>query len=218
MKRNKTRELLAQEAARIMSQEAVRDYLAAKRKAAARLGVDEAAGMPSNAEVEREFLRYQGLFDNGERREDVRRLREIALEVMRRLVDFSPRLFGSVFEGTADRHSNVNILLFAEPVEEVAFFLLDRRIRYRDATRRLMLQGEAAADYPAYTLQVEHAEIELTVLSPHQARQPLRSHTDGRVLGRADIPQLEQLLRADPPSAGDPFEELLSEFNGRMQC
>ncbi len=48
---------LSQEAARIMAEEGVRDYHAAKCKAAVRLNQAEARNLPSNREVE-DALRY----------------------------------------------------------------------------------------------------------------------------------------------------------------
>ena len=46
------RRLLAQEAARIITGQGVRDYRLAKRKAAQRLGLTDQALLPRNAEIE----------------------------------------------------------------------------------------------------------------------------------------------------------------------
>jgi len=57
------RRALAQEAARIMAEHGVQDFLLAKRKAAERLGVtDVSAVLPKNREIEVALAEYQRLF------------------------------------------------------------------------------------------------------------------------------------------------------------
>ena len=56
------RRALAQEAARVMAQQGIGDFLQAKRKAAAKLGVHDAAVLPKNTEIEAALRDYQRLF------------------------------------------------------------------------------------------------------------------------------------------------------------
>ena len=63
---DQVRAALAQEAARIMAEHGIEDYLFAKRKAAERLGVVEAAVLPKNVEIEQALVEYQRLFDADE--------------------------------------------------------------------------------------------------------------------------------------------------------
>ena len=56
------RRALAQEAARIMSEHGIRDFLTAKRKAAERFGVTDSAVLPKNIEIEDALAEYQRLF------------------------------------------------------------------------------------------------------------------------------------------------------------
>ena len=53
---------LAQEAARVMAEHGIRDFLAAKRKAAERLGVVDNSVLPKNTEIEAALAQYQRLF------------------------------------------------------------------------------------------------------------------------------------------------------------
>ena len=61
------RRALAQEAARLMAEHGIRDFLVAKRKAAERLGViDGVALLPKNSEIESALAEYQrdhGLYE-----------------------------------------------------------------------------------------------------------------------------------------------------------
>src|SRR5215470_13191592 len=57
------RRALAQEAARLMAEHGIRDFLVAKRKAAERLGVtDGGALLPKNSEIEEALAAHQRLF------------------------------------------------------------------------------------------------------------------------------------------------------------
>ena len=56
------RRALAQEAARIMAEHGIEDFLQAKRKAADRLGVNDVAVLPKNVEIEAALRAHQRLF------------------------------------------------------------------------------------------------------------------------------------------------------------
>ena len=56
------RRALAQEAARLMAEHGIDDYLQAKRKAADRLGVNDVAVLPKNVEIEAALREHQRLF------------------------------------------------------------------------------------------------------------------------------------------------------------
>ena len=56
------RRALAQEAARIMAEHGIEDFLQAKRKAADRLAVHEVSVLPSNVEIEAALRAHQRLF------------------------------------------------------------------------------------------------------------------------------------------------------------
>ena len=95
------RHQVALEAARIMAGEGVQDFLLAKRKAASRLGVSVARFLPRNIEIKNALVDYQRLFQSKTQPNQLRALRETALEVMQLLSAFRPYLTGEVLEGTA---------------------------------------------------------------------------------------------------------------------
>ena len=106
---HRIRMLLAQECARIMAEEGIQDFRTAKRKAAFRLAVTDKGVMPDNAEIERALLDYQRLFHADRQAIRLRGLRETALEAMRFLARFRPRLVGSVLSGTAGPHAHIHL-------------------------------------------------------------------------------------------------------------
>src|SRR5256885_10534745 len=112
------RRALAQEAARLMAEHGIRDFLVAKRKAAERFGVvDGAALLPKNREIESALAEYQRLFGGASHLQALRAQRHAALSAMRYLREFSPRLVGPVLSGTATLHTEVQLHLFADRVQ-----------------------------------------------------------------------------------------------------
>ena len=146
------RTLVAQHAARIMHEHGVRDYLMAKRKAAERLGIDDRAALPSNSEIEEALAEHQRLFAGPGHGELLRRLRGTALRAMDLFVEFEPRLVGSVLSGTASEHSDVNLHLFADAPEQVAFRLMRDDIPYEVAERRVRVGSDRHQLYPVYQI------------------------------------------------------------------
>src|ERR1700722_3542769 len=79
------RRVLAQEAAGIMCEHGIEDFLQAKRKAADRLGVHEVSVLPSNVEIEAALRAHQRLFGGDSHGHTLKEQRRIALATMRLL-------------------------------------------------------------------------------------------------------------------------------------
>ena len=73
------RRALAQEAARIMAEHGIEDFLQAKRKAADRLGVNDVAVLPKNIEIEAALRAHQRLFGRDSHDHTLKEQRRIAL-------------------------------------------------------------------------------------------------------------------------------------------
>src|SRR5690606_21550295 len=119
------RQRVTQGAARIMAGEAISGCPVATRKAAERLGAPDTRTPPTRRATRDALIAPQRLRGGAGRPALLRRLRQVAVEAMEFLRRFEPRLVGSVLHGTATEHSDVNLHVFAETPEEVAFFLMD---------------------------------------------------------------------------------------------
>jgi hypothetical protein len=171
---------IAQEAARLMSEEGIRDFYAAKRKAAQHLGAPDTRNMPRNQEVEAALQEYQRLFRGDRQNDHLRALRESAVQAMRFLAGFRPRLVGSVLSGTAGQHADINLHLFADTPEEVSLFLMENSIPFRPAQKRLRISRETWQEYPAYEFVAGDHAVELVVFPREGRREAPRSPVDGR--------------------------------------
>jgi len=190
------RRALAQEAARIMSEHGVRDFLAAKRKAAERFGVTDNAVLPKNIEIETALAEYQRLFGGDSHVESLYAQRSAALEAMRQLREFEPRLVGAVLSGTATEHSDVQLHLFADRAESVAIKLIDAGIAHEVTERRVKMNAERVLGYPGVRFEIDAQSIEAPVFPTDGIRQAPVSPIDGRPMKRANADELEQLLKS----------------------
>ena len=188
------RRALAQEAARVMCEHGIRDFGAAKRKAADRFGVTDGAVLPKNIEIEAALGDYQRLFGGAAHTELLHALRRAALAAMRRLTPFDPRLVGPVLAGTATQHSGVQLHVFADIAESVALSLADQGIRHEVTARRVKMNAERVLEYPGVRFEIADRAIEATVFPTDGIRQAPVSPVDGRPMRRADLTELEALL------------------------
>ena len=187
------RHRLANEAARLMAENGMRDYHQAKLKAAERLGIHDDASLPRNSEIEDALREYQRLFqrDGAER---LRLRREAALRALEFFAAFEPRLVGPVLDGTADARSPVALHLHSDDPDAVARFLEQHHIPAESRSRRIRLDRERSDDYPVWLFSAEDLAIDLTVLPGTVLRQAPLSGVDERPMRRASAAQLRELL------------------------
>ena len=194
-KSNDLRVVIAQEAARSIAEEGVRDYQLAKRKAAARLGVRDLHGnLPSNSEIEAALEERQRLFGGSDHDAGLARLRRAALEAMRLFEGFEPRLVGPVLAGTATEHDAVQLHLFCDTPERVSSMLLELGIPHEELERRLKrLSGDFVAA-PAFRFLAGAVAVEAVVFDYDGLREPPASLIDGKPMRRASLRDVEALL------------------------
>lgn len=191
---DRARLVVAQEAARIIVNQGIRDYRVAKQKAAERLGLDARGSLPGNAEIEAAVADHLQIF-GGESHEDMLRLmRTAALSAMELLADFTPRLVGPVLVGTADENSAVNLHLFADSPEMVAMEIGDMGIQFRPYERRLKSRRGQIEMYAGFEFSHQNETIQATVFPIDGIRQAPMSPIDGKPMKRIDSNGVQELL------------------------
>ena len=191
-------------AARLMAEDGGLDYGTAKWKAARQAGLEDANLLPDNQEVEAALREYQGLYQRDDQPAQLRRLREIAVKVMREFAEFRPVLVGSVLSGTAGQHSDVNLQLFIDDPKGLTLFLLNRRYRFEEGMRR-MRRGDQLLEVPQVRLEVDDVVVTLTVMDRDDER--MRGRADADVPQRARLAEVEALLK----TGGGPAEERIAD-------
>jgi len=186
---------LAQEAARIMFDQGIEDFLLAKRKAAERLGVCDVAALPRNAEIESALMDYQRLFHSEEHADSLSKLRRCALQVMRLLETFQPRLVGPVLAGTATAHTEITLHVFADHAERVALLLDEKGIDHHHAEKKLRYESEKQISFPSFKFVAGGHVVEVVSLPIDGVRQPPLSPVDGKSMHRATLSEVAALIQ-----------------------
>ncbi len=190
----RARQVVAQEAARIIVNHGIRDYRVAKQKAADRLGINGRGSLPGNAEIEIAVADHLKLFGGEAHADHLRLMRVAAVAAMEMLSMFDPRLVGPVLVGTADHNSAVNLHLFADSPEHVAMELSQMGLSYRPYERRLKSRRNQVETYAGFEFHHNHCPIQATVFPVDGLRQAPMSPIDGKPMKRVDSAGVQQLL------------------------
>lgn len=177
-----------------MAEQGIDDFGVAKRKAAERLGATDIAVLPKNTEIEAAIAAHHRLFASNRHASALSDLRETALQAMRLLHRFEPRLVGPVLSGTASAHSEITLHLFAEGAEPVVLHLMEHGIPHRIGERRLRYEPDRLVSYPVVHFVAGKQAIEAVVFPLNGIRQSPSSPVDGRPMRRADTAEVETLI------------------------
>lgn len=191
------RQRIAMEAARIIVEGGIRDFYAAKRKAASKLGAPNTRNMPKNAEIEEALIEHQRLFKPESHSNNLKQLLDASLEAMQFFSDFRPRLVGAILNGTADKHSCVELHVFANTPEEVAIFLMDNHIPYEQIEKRLRLSQDKYGSWPGFRFMAGDNTVELLVFTEDKSRQSPLDQISGKPMQRASIEEVESLIQKE---------------------
>ena len=188
----------AQEAARVIQEEGIADFQLAKRKAIERLGFKDLGVLPTNAEVEQALTERQRIFLGEKQDMIVRMLRTTALRLMQSMLEFKPKLVGSVLMGNPTTHSPVELHTFAEPPEIVGNRLQALGTGPRSIQQKVRKRRDRVERLPAYRCYDGSVEVLVTIFPDRYRGQSPLSPIDGRPMIRASIRRLEELIAHGP--------------------
>jgi hypothetical protein len=194
----RVREEIAIAAARLIAEEGL-DYSSAKRKAVRQVvGQARVAGewLPDNDEIEEQVREYQSLFQADTQPAVLRRLREVALDWMKRLAAFNPYLTGAVLNGTAGEHSDIHLQVFCDNPKEVVMYLLNANVQY-DVSETRHFGGRGTVETLSFLSRDKREEapvgIHIALYDTDDLRGAVRADARGRTQ-RANLEAVEALL------------------------
>jgi hypothetical protein len=176
-----------------MAEEGIQDYAFAKQKAARQAGFTDSHALPDNREVEAALREYQGLYQSEDQPAQLRRLRQVAVKVMREFAEFRPVLVGAVLNGTANQFSEVTLQIFADDPKSLAMFLVNRRLRFEQAEKRVRI-GDDWVDVPQFFLEVDGSPVTLAVYARGDEHLAPRARAEADGPPRARLADVEALL------------------------
>ena len=199
------RQMIAQQAARMMAEDGINDFAYAKKKAGKQLGVSESSALPTNAEIEEEIRLYHNIYNADEQPLELAKLRKAALMTMQLFERFNPHLTGSVLDGTAGKFSQSDIHLFADSAKDVEIFLLSQQIPFDSSEKSYRVSDKPSKDkkekvrktVPVFTLETELGLQKLSVFDVDDMRFATKRTSDGSNAERADISDLQALLACE---------------------
>jgi hypothetical protein len=211
----RVREEIAIAAARMIAEDGL-DYSTAKRKAARQIvGETRVAGewLPDNDQIEEEIREYQSIFQGDSQPAVLRRLREIALDWMRRLAPFNPYLTGAVLGGTAGEHSDVHLQTFCDNPKEVVIYLLNANIQY-DVSETRHFAGRGYVETLSFLHRppasqndadaIDSVGIHIALYETDDLRGAVRADARGRQ-SRANAQTVQALLDGDAAGSTHPI-------------
>lgn len=198
---------IAAEAARLMYEEGVKQYFTAKRLASKRIFGRTGgrrlrfrpADLPSNGEIRDALLQIAALAEGDGRTRRLFAMRVVALEAMRALEAYEPRLIGSVSTGHIRKGSDVDLHVFTDDPD--ALVAQVKSLGWAHETERVsILKFGEIRDYLHVHVK-DRYEVELTVYERRELRFRPRSSTDGKPIVRVKPAALERLLAEEHTEA-----------------
>jgi hypothetical protein len=187
---------IAVAAARMIAEDGA-DYGSAKRKAAKQiLGDQKVRGdlLPDNARIEDEVRLHNALFFGDTQPARLLLLRNLALQLMQDLAQFTPYLTGAVLNGTAGEHSDIRLQLFTESAKDVEIFLLNKNIQFEVSESPHFRAGQAPVETVSFLMRQNGAQAEGVHLSLYHT-DDLRSSGSAKATRRPERANAETLRR-----------------------
>jgi predicted nucleotidyltransferase len=178
-----------------MYDQKVKEYKDAKEMAAASLG---SKALPSNYEVAVELDALTDRLEGDARQNRLMEMREAALQVMKTLTRYKPRLMGSVWRGTARLGSDIDVIVYGDQ-DAVEHDLSQSYTVTGRETQRFTLEGLPRST-THIRLTVMGYEAEVVVRSPRdiEAYGDDRCEIYGDARRGLGVDDLEKLMRVDP--------------------
>lgn len=155
--------------------------------------------MPSNREVAEELDLLAEEIEGEKRKERLIQMRKDALGLMSLLQNFHPLLIGSVWRGTAHRHSDIDIVTFHDEPAEILQKLRENNIRIEQAEwQSITKQGQKKTSFHIHLTLPSGNGAEIIIRNPEERGKPAKCEIyEDRATG-LDLKQLQQVLKENP--------------------
>lgn len=184
---------LVHECARIVCEEDVLDYRAAKLKAMQRLGLSPRSAMPDNASIQAAVVEYQRIFGGQDYAERLIALRRAAVQAMKLLAEFNPRMVGAAISGAITAAHRVQVQVFVDRPEAVDFFLGSRDIPYEQDERDYRYPDGREQAVPLARFEAGEIGVDIALFGLDDLRRTPLSPADGLPMKRLKLAEAEAL-------------------------
>lgn len=189
---NKSRKRIALEAARFLADGVETEYLHAKQRALASLGLSSETRLPSNRKINDcvgMITREELGSEETDRR--IREMRIIAEEIMTVIFDFDPFLIGSVLSGKIRRSSDIDLHAYCDDVVVLHGYLEDFGYEEIEVDRVENRKGH----FVHLKWEERGYPVELTIYPWSWREITLLSSVTSKPMKRIDLIGLQKLLK-----------------------
>jgi predicted nucleotidyltransferase len=183
---------LALEAARLMVERIETEYLHAKERAILLLGLPYNTPYPTNRQIKQLIAKLtENQMGEEAMAARVRRMRELAEELMTVLLDFDPYLIGSTLSGQIRDSSDIDLHVYCHHYSEVQDRLLT--YGYEDVEAEFVENAKGTFVHLRWT--EEDFPVEITIHDWSQRGEVFLSSITGLPMKRADLQKVRKLLK-----------------------
>jgi predicted nucleotidyltransferase len=173
-----------------------KEYKQAKLRAAKTFGVHF---LPTNLEIALELDKIAEEKEGSARKERLLLMRQEAFKIMKLLDAYNPLLIGSVWRGTARFGSDIDIVTYVDPPEQVLVLLKNSHINVQQACwTKVNKQGITLLSYHIHAETETKNSIEIVVRNPDEAEKRRKCDIFGDEIKGLKIFELEKLLKENP--------------------
>jgi predicted nucleotidyltransferase len=187
---------IAREAALLLYTSQEKEYKQAKKRASENL---RARILPSNLDVALELDEISEEREGPLRNKRLIQMREEALRIMQKLKDFSPRLVGSLWRGTINRNSDIDIIAFAFTSNSVLAQLQKSSFSIAKTERiSVTKEGRKETSFHIYLMLPSGNEAEIVVRPVEKMNHHEKCEIYGDMVTGLNTLQLTRVLRERP--------------------
>ena len=184
------------EAATLLYHGIEKEYKQAKIKAAKTFG---ARRLPSNLEIALELDKISQEREGEKRKNDLIKMRKTALRLMKFLNEYNPILVGSVWRGTINHNSDIDILIYSNNPSEISD-ILEKNGFYILKKKRVCFtkKGKNSSSFHIYTKNPNKRIIEITIKNLDQQNKMNKCEIFRDKISGLKIKDLEKILEESP--------------------
>ena len=188
---------IASKAAELISQEGIRDYHFAKKKAAKYLGFSEKEILPSNYEIDKELILFKNLYQKVDH-DLVQNLKKEALKFMTLFERYKPFISNQFLEGIITKYPIIEINLFTDDIKEIEYVLLNQNIHFEIIDVNIHKKNTSKT-LSIYKIDGYEFPIELKIFDINELKINNKQILKGRGLS------LKELEEFDPSDVAEEF-------------
>jgi predicted nucleotidyltransferase len=188
-----SRKKVAEEAAWLLYLGFANEYKDAKEQASKNLNL---SFLPSNFEVAEHLDEIAELMEVEKRYENLVSMRKTALEIMRLLEKHKPKLIGSVWRGTINKKSDIDISLYSNE-EHSILELLKERFGKLNVTKPTYVSGRKTITVTNIKTVINDYNVEIVIRDPKDEVEEYCEIYGDTKMGLT-LAELENVMENDP--------------------